>query len=426
MTEKARDPLRIGYVVPEFPGQTHGFFWREVAVLNQLRIQPDVVSTRRPRQDAINQEWGGEAEPLTTYLVPSSLPDFVAMARELRSPGSLRMAEIIRAALEMSGKNPGQVLHPRFIRNMARQMAWLALGARLSGVARERGWHHVHVHSCGNAASIALYAHLLSGLPYSLTLHGPLSDYGPNQSTKWANAAFSIVITDELNREVKRFFGPDIPVRVAVAPMGVDASQFCRTTTYRAWTGVGAFRVFSCGRLNPSKGHDVLLTAIATMLQGGIDIELTIAGEDELGGGGYHRKLQRLIDDNGLEHHVRLLGAVPSGRIRQELERCHAFALASHSEPLGVAIMEAMSMAVPVVATAAGGVPELVPDGTGVLVRPGDPTALASALLKLALDPDKCSALGVAGRERARTTFGHHRSAEVLAQLVRSELTSSA
>jgi colanic acid/amylovoran biosynthesis glycosyltransferase len=426
MTEKARDPLRLGYVVPEFPGQTHGFFWREVGVLNQLRIRPDIVSTRRPRQDAVNLEWGGEAEPLTTYLVPSSLPDFVAMARELRSPGSLHLAEIIRAALEMSGKPPGQVLRPRFIRNVARQMAWLALGARLSVVARERGWHHVHVHSCGNAASIALYAHLLSGLPYSLTLHGPLSDYGPNQSTKWAKAAFSIVITEELKREVERFFGPAIPVRLAVAPMGVDAGQFCRTTTYRAWAGGGAFRVFSCGRLNPSKGHDVLVTAIATMLQGGADIELTIAGEDELGGSGYHRELQRLIDDNGLQHHVRLLGAVPSGRIRQELERCHAFALASHSEPLGVAIMEAMSMGVPVVATAAGGVPELVLNGTGVLVRPGDPTALASALTKLALDPDRCSALGVAGRERARTTFGHHRSAEVLAQLIRSEMASSA
>ena len=40
--------LRLGYVVPEFPGQTHGFFWRELDVLRRLHVSPDVVSTRRP------------------------------------------------------------------------------------------------------------------------------------------------------------------------------------------------------------------------------------------------------------------------------------------------------------------------------------------------------------------------------------------
>jgi colanic acid/amylovoran biosynthesis glycosyltransferase len=421
MTEQtAEDPLRLGYLVPEFPGQTHGFFWRETGVLKQLRILPDIVSTRRPRKDSANQEWGGQAERLTTYLVPSSLPELGSMVRELRTPGRNRMAEIFRAANEMSGKRSRPFLRPRHIRALAKQLAWLALGARLSGLARERGWQHVHVHSCGNAANIALYAHLLSSLPYSLTLHGPLSDYGPNQAPKWANAAFSIVITNELNGEVRRALGTAVPQHLAVASMGVDAEEFSRASPYAPWSGKEAFRIFSCGRLNPSKGHDVLLAAVAEMLEAGADVELTIAGEDESGGNGYRRELERLLDRHGLRNHVRLLGAVPAGRIRQELDRSHAFALASHAEPLGVAIMEAMCMGVPVVTTAAGGVPELVLDGTGLLVSPGNSNELAGAITRLTMDPELCVALGIAGRERASTAFGHRRSAEVLAQLVRS------
>ena len=342
------------------------------------------------------------------------------MLREVRTPGRSRMAEILRAANAMSGKLSHPFLGPRHIRALAKQLAWLALGARLSSLARERGWQHVHVHSCGNAAHIALYAHLLSGLPYSLTLHGPLSDYGPNQATKWAHAAFSIVITNELNGDVRRALGTAIPRHVAVASMGVDAEEFSRAAPYAPWSGNEAFRIFSCGRLNPSKGHDVLLAAVAEMLQAGADVELTVAGEDESGGGGYRRELERLIDDHGLHHHVRLLGAVSAGRIRQELDRSHAFALASHAEPLGVAIMEAMCMGVPVVATAAGGVPELVLEGTGLLVSPGNSKELAHALTRLMTDPELCKALGEDGRERARTAFGHRRSAEVLAQMVRS------
>ncbi|BCW68851.1 colanic acid biosynthesis glycosyltransferase WcaL [Arthrobacter sp. NicSoilB4] len=427
MTEvTAEDPVHLGYLVPEFPGQTHGFFWREIGVLRRLRIQPDIVSTRRPRNGSANQEWGGLAESLTTYLVPSSLPELVSMVRELLTPGPSHMAEIIRAASEMSGQRLRPFPRPRHFRALARQLAWIALGARLSGLARERGWQHVHVHSCGNAANIALYAHLLSGLPYSLTLHGPLDDYGPNQAPKWANAAFSIVITDALNGEVRRSLGAAIPRHIAVAPMGVDAEEFSRATPYAPRRGQEAFRLFSCGRLNPSKGHDVLLAAVAEMLRDGADVELTIAGEDESGGGGYRRELERLIDVHVLQHHVRLLGAVPASRIRQELDRSHAFALASHAEPLGVAIMEAMCMGVPVVATAAGGVPELVLDGTGLLVSPGNPKELAGALMRLMTDPELSGALGDAGRERATTAFGHRRSAEVLVQLVRSEIASRA
>src|SRR5205823_3125619 len=109
-----------------------------------------------------------------------------------------------RAAIELVRANPfgwgrclapiarAQGLDPK---RRARILALAIIGAELAALARSEGFNHVHVHSCADAAHVALFAHLLSGLTYSITLHGPLDDYGPNQREKWRHAAFAVVIT---------------------------------------------------------------------------------------------------------------------------------------------------------------------------------------------------------------------------------------
>ena len=420
------DPVQLGYLVPEFPGQTHGFFWRELGVLAQLGIAADIVSTRRPGLNGARADWSDDAASVTTYLASASAPVLMSIVRELRTIPPARLVYVLRQALVMAREGASLPPHATRLRAIVTQLAWLVLGVRLAGLARERRWTHVHVHSCGNAASIAMFARLLSGLPYSLTLHGPLADYGGNQEAKWSNADFALVITEELQSHVRRSLSEALPDTVRVVPMGVDTAEFTRSGPYVPRTAPGTFRLFSCGRLNPSKGHDVLVAAVKKMVDDGADIQLTIAGEDEAGGRGYRQQLERLIDNLGLRHRVRLLGSVPGSAIRKELAEAHAFVLASHAEPLGVAIMEAMCMEIPVVATAAGGVSELVLDGeTGILVTPGDPETLAYALMRLMADPPLCAGMGSAGRNRVSSLFGHRRSAEMLAQLAIAARRSS-
>ncbi|MCX2750279.1 glycosyltransferase family 4 protein [Arthrobacter sp. MI7-26] len=413
--------LRFGYLVPEFPGQTHGFFWRELGVLKQLHISPDVVSTRSPTARSATQEWADEAHGITTYLAPFSLADFVATAGELLRMSPRAVAGILRVA-RTAFQEEAQFERPRGqLRAFMGQVGWVVIGVRLAALARDRDWRHVHVHSCGNSAYVAMYANLVAGLPYSLTLHGPLTDYGRNQQLKWAHAAFAIVITEGLRREVEVSLGPCLPGAVEVTPMGVDVREFSRDEPYEPWSGEGPFRIFSCGRLNPSKGHDVLLGAMHRMVRSGADVQLTIAGEDEAGGAGYRQELERLKNSLGLNDRVRLLGAVPAAAVRLELKRAHVFTLASHAEPLGVAIMEAMSMGVPVVVTGAGGVAELVEDRvSGLLVEPGSPKRLADSILEVKESPSLGLKLGNAGRNRVETSFRHQGSAEVLAGLIRA------
>ena len=84
-------------------------------------------------------------------------------------------------------------------------------------------------------------------------------------------------------------------------------------------------------------------------------------------------------------------------------------------EPFGLPVVEAMAAGRPVVASRAGGIPELVADGrTGLLVEPGDPLALADALLTLLADPERARAMGAAGRKDAVAHWTWQRAADRL------------
>ncbi|WP_431837151.1 exopolysaccharide biosynthesis GT4 family glycosyltransferase EpsE [Cellulomonas sp. Y8] len=408
------EDVTLGYLVPEFPGQTHAFFWREVAALERAGARTVLLSTRRPPRPAAHP-WAAAATARTTYLADASPRALVTAATVLvratvtgRAPGVLREARA--AAAGATGSRA---------RRAARAAGLTLAAARLAALARAGGWSHVHVHSSGDAAQVAALARLLGGPAYSLTLHGPLADYGGNQRGKWRGATFGLVITEGLRRDLRAALGPDLPATLAVAPMGVDPDAPGRAHPYRPWPGAGPLRLVSCGRLNPAKGHDDLVRAVRLLVDRGLDARLVVLGEDEDGGAGYRRGLESLVAELGLADRVHLPGAVGEDRVRAELAGAHLFALASHAEPLGVAVMEALAAALPVVVCTGGGVGELVDDGrTGLLVPPRDPVALADAVARVAADPALATALGTAGRWHVLAGYGSDRGAATLLGLV--------
>jgi glycosyltransferase involved in cell wall biosynthesis len=149
-----------------------------------------------------------------------------------------------------------------------------------------------------------------------------------------------------------------------------------------------------------AKGHDDLLRAAAEVVSGGVDLHVVVVGEGHWGGPTIGKKAAEL----GIAERVHLLG------FRDDIPRILAgsdmFVLPTPSEGLSIAIMEAMAAALPVVATAVGGNPELVEPGrTGYLVPVGDAGALAEAMRKLAKDPARRHAMGRAGRSRVTLEF---------------------
>jgi len=401
--------LKIGFFIPEFPGQTHIFLWRERQALAELGIEAELVSTRPPPRAVASHSWTAEAQRQTRYLMPISGGQLAGAAVEMmRSP--LGTARAIGAALSAETKGGAK--------QRLRMLALVAMGARLKRIAREEGWDHIHVHSCADSANVAMLAQRLGGPGYSLTLHGPtLEGYGPNQRQKWRHARFATIISRLLTGVAEREIGPDLPPVVNIAPMGVDLDQIRRSTPWQPPAPGEPLRIFSCGRLNAIKGHDHLIETVAMLREQGIDARLEIAGEDELGGSGYRQHhLEGLIARMGLSDAVTLLGAISEGAVREGLERAHVFALASLNEGISVAIMEAMAMEMPVIVTDVGGNHELITSGRdAVLVPPERPDIMADEIAALLADPERAGRLAHASRARVAEEFHHRRSAEAVA-----------
>jgi glycosyltransferase involved in cell wall biosynthesis len=301
-----------------------------------------------------------------------------------------------------------------------KHLGLLVCAAHLTAYCNRHNISHIHVHSCGQAALLAAFVQRLGGPGYSLTLHNPLVDHGPLQRQKWRHARFAIVVTQRLLEEVKREIGPDLPP-VYVASMGVDLDAFRRSGPYKPAEPGGTVRIFACGRLHPGKRHDLVIRATDFLRTEGLDVRLTIAGEDaDSGTGRFRRDLEALVAELNLGDAVRLPGAMSESEIRRELESSHVFALSSDTEALGIVLVEAMAMGVPVVTTDVGGTTELVRDGeNGLAVPKGDAAALAAAIRRIAGDPALATRFSAAGRSTVEAGYGSDRSAATIVQALR-------
>jgi glycosyltransferase involved in cell wall biosynthesis len=172
--------------------------------------------------------------------------------------------------------------------------------------------------------------------------------------------------------------------RITVIPNGVDLGA----PPVPRGELVGTLTSF-----DPVKGLDVLLDAATALPQA----RLALFGE------GDSAALRKRARSLGLDGRVSFPGHV---RARDALARMAVFVLSSYMENAPLALLEAMAAGVPVVATRVGGVPELVPEGTGLLVPPGDPAALAAAIGRLLDDPELARAQAEAARQHAEAGGG--------------------
>ncbi len=154
--------------------------------------------------------------------------------------------------------------------------------------------------------------------------------------------------------------------------------------------------VLAAGALVPRKGYDSLLRSISKLQERPV---LCIAG-----GGPDRVALQALAAELGVEDCVRFLGR--RSDIPNLLAAADLFAMPSHAEGLGIAALEAMAVGLPLLASAVGGLKDLVVDGeTGLLLPHGDVDAWATALERTLADPEARKSMGQAGRRRVQESF---------------------
>jgi L-malate glycosyltransferase len=171
--------------------------------------------------------------------------------------------------------------------------------------------------------------------------------------------------------------------------------------------------IANVARLHPIKDQAMLLRAFAEVAAARPEVDLLLIGDGALRG-----ELGRLAEDLVVAERVRFLGV--RSDVAELLSAVDIFALTSICEAASLTLLEAMASALPVVATAVGGTPEIVRDGLdGVLVPRGDAHATASALLRLLDDPATASTMGASARERVRARYQLSRTIDAYMDLYR-------
>lgn len=191
------------------------------------------------------------------------------------------------------------------------------------------------------------------------------------------------------------------PHTVRISP-GVDTDRFIpgEPASRRPRTVVYVGRM---DRSSAWKGVDILVRAFAHLARTVPDARLRLVGDgDALPG------LRALAAELGVADHLETPGALSGEALTDAVRTAAVLALPSltEAESFGMALVEAMACATPVVGSEVGGIPHVVDDGeTGLLVPPGDPDALAAACAKLLADGDLADRMGAAGRRTAEERY---------------------
>ena len=279
--------------------------------------------------------------------------------------------------------------------------AWLAFMARLATASV--ALLHVHIASDASFWRKALFivpAHLLR-VPYLLHMHG--GDFaafyrgrcGPVARAflrfLYRNAQLVVALSDEWRDALAEA----IPgIRLVVVPNPVEVP------TLPAALAALPPRVLYLGVVKEAKGSFDLLRAWPAVLAAQPDARLVLAGSGEID------RARALAAELGVSKSVDTPGWTAGEAKAALLREATLFVLPSHFEALPMAVLEAMAAGLPVVATAVGGIPDVIDNGRdGVLIPLQDTQAIAAALVELLADSDRRRALGTAARRRASETF---------------------
>jgi len=270
---------------------------------------------------------------------------------------------------------------------------------------------HGHLYSGGLAAAFATAG---TGVPLVLTEQTEAPWRRRRQrlasSMAYRRAAKIIGVSKAITAAIERDFGV-APEKLFCIPNGVTFDG--GTTSLPSDDPV----IGLVARLTPEKDVPCFLNAAARIADSFPTATFRIAGDGPL-----RPELERLAADLGLGERVSFLGVLDE--MRPFFESVHVLAVSSVAEGTPLSIVEAMGAAVPIVATAVGGIPEQVTDGrSGYLVEPRNPAALAERIGSVLADPDAAMRLGEAGRARALSEFSVETMTDAIESVYEDALT---
>lgn len=313
------------------------------------------------------------------------------------------------------------------LRNIAGLLFW---SRRVASLARQHKPRFAWCDSIRPCTYPAKWMHERVGTKYGVFVHGGdlLKELHAIHHSRFARktakalfgSAVAVVANSQWTREqaqkVLRELGLDpLAEHVRLVPLGTDPEQFrpgIDTRAVRARYGVnGESWALTVARLEPYKGVDTALRAVAQCRKEGIELNYLVVGS-----GKKRKEYHRLAEELDIAAHVRFVGNVPEAELPAVFNLASVYVGASRRadgsrvEGFGVALAEASACGLPVIAGQSGGLAEAVHDGeTGLVVNPDEPEAVAAALKRLFGDQLLARRLGQAGRKAIETYYNWDR-----------------
>jgi len=392
---------KIAFVLKGYPRLSETFIAQEILALEQRGLEIALYSLRFPTDPAtheINDRIKAPVAYLPEYLYQEPMRLFRAFYAVWRQPG-------FRPAW--------QAFHRDLIRDPTPNRVRRFGQAMILAYELVDNVDQLHAHFIHTPGSVARYAALIRGLPWSVSAHAKdiwtLPEWEKRE--KLEACAWAVTCT-ATNRDHLAALAPDGEAdKVDLAYHGLDFERFPKTERDIAPANNGRdaqnpVHIVSVGRAVAKKGYDGLLQALAA-LPGDLAWRFS-----HIGGGPLRDGLMKQAAKLGIADRIDWRGALVQTEVLAALQSADIFVLASKiaadgdRDGLPNVLMEAQSQGVACLSTAVSAIPELIEDGVGgLLVPPDDVAALGSALQDLIKDPTLRQRLGAAGQNRVRNEF---------------------
>jgi glycosyltransferase involved in cell wall biosynthesis len=400
----------VAFVLKGYPRLSETFIAQEIRSLEVLGLDIRIYSMRRPtdpKRHPVHDEIRAPVAYLPEYLHDEPLRVWRGWRRARRLPGYLAALRAWRRDLARDRT-----------RNRLRRFGQACVLAAELPAEVER----IHAHFLHTPASVARYAAMMRGLPWSVSAHAKDIWTTPQWELeeKLHDADWAVTCSRAGQERLCALAGR--PGAVALSYHGLDLARFPPSPSpsprpARDGSGGDPVAILSVGRAVAKKGFDTLLAALARLPAG-------LAWRfDHIGGGPELPRLKGEASRLGLGGRVRWHGSQAQAAVLAAYRRADIFALASRvagdgdRDGLPNVLMEAQSQALACVATRLSAIPELIAEGeTGLLVPPDDPAALAAAVERLIRDPALRERLGARGRAKIEAEFDHARAVADLAR----------
>jgi glycosyltransferase involved in cell wall biosynthesis len=398
--------LRLAFFTARAPwGRTEPFVLTEIASIRPHVEQVLIVPVRRDGElfhGVLARELAGSSVQLP--LVSASI---LAVAI---STAAQRPAEVTSLLLDLLRDGRSRVRLKNFV--VFPKALYIAQSLQAFRP------HHIHACWASVPATMAFIVSRVLGVPWSFTAHS--WDIGEDNilSAKVRAASFVRVISEFGKNRLLRLVDGSYDERLHVIHVGTRTATKPAKATHRPRQPL----VVGCiARLDDVKGHRHLIAACRILRDQGIHFVCELIGDGPL-----RQELKAAVHEAGLAQNVHFQGARTHSDVLAILERGELDVVVLPSveasdgrvEGIPVALLEAMAHGIPTIASDIGGIPELLTGGAGILVRPGDPIALAAAIERMAADPTVRETAVRNGLVRVRSEFDLNRIADDLVRLM--------